>query len=148
MINLNINYKNKRSQKNYNKNTYNNNNNYLIGLYKNNNLLNKYKYNLQKNKNVRSFSSSANRFFTSAHLPYYSYKSLDRNHIYKKDKNLIKRDNNKKKLSSSKNNTKKNNSNLSNLITNCNLLKEKAYNVLSNYISLTEYIINNKKESK
>ena len=147
-ININYNYKNKRSHKNLNKNNNTNKNN-LIDIYKNHKPINKTKYNLPKSNNLRSFSSSANRFFPRCHLPYYSYISLDKNAIHRKDKKIINEDNNNKnKLLSSKNNIKKNNSNLNNLIMRCNLLKEKAYNILSNYISLTEYIINNKKESK
>ena len=143
LLNINVDYnmKSKRNNKNSNKKA-------LSGFKKNNNnYLNKYQYHFPTNNCLKCFSSSANRFFPHGHEQYESCISLTRNTLKsnKKDK--------QKKISDKKENNIKSSSpckknysspSLKNLITKCNLLKCKANNILSKYISLTEYIINNK----
>ena len=157
LINININYKNKnkRNNKNNNKNSNNNNSNKnsLSSFYKNYNQTKKYKYNFPTSNYLRCFSSSANRFFSHGHRQYESCISLTRNTISRKDKKLsIEKEDNAiyKSLLSSKLKSKHNfpSQNLKNLITKCNSLKERANKILSNYISLTEYVINIKNENK
>ena len=141
LLNINVNYniKSNRNNKNSNKKS-------LSGFKKNNNHLNKYHNNFQTNNYLKCFSSSANRFFKHGHDQYESCISLTRNTFKskKKDekKNFSEKSQNNIKSSSP---NKNNNSSLKNFITKCNLLKCKANNILSKYISLTENIISNSK---
>ena len=139
---ININTNNIKTKKN-NKNSHGKNSLSGIKNSHNNYIKNKNK-NFPTNKYLKCFSSSANRFFPHGHRQYESCISLTRttfkNKKNEKSINYKKKDN--LKLSSP---SKKNYSSPSfkNLITKCNLLKNKAYKILSNYISLTEYINNN-----
>ena len=146
LLNINIDYnmKSRRNNKNSNKKT-------LSGFKKNNNnYLNKYQYHFPTNNYLKCFSSSANRFFPHGHEQYESCISLTRNTFKsnkkERQKKSDKKQNNIKSSSPCKNNFSS--PTLKNLITKCNLLKSKANNILSNYISLTEYIINNSKKKQ
>lgn len=144
LININsINNKNKRNNK-YSSHIS------LSGFHKNSNSLNKYYYNFPTSNYLRCFSSSANRFFPRGHEQYESCISLTRTALKSKKKEKEKENNlsnknqaNLKSLSPFKN--KVSSPSLKNLIAKCNLLKKKANTILSNYISLTEYIENLKK---
>lgn len=109
-----------------------------------NNLNNKNKNNSTKNSDIRYFSSSPNRKYLRGSKKYELCLSLS--------KNDFKRKNSEKKISVKKQNNIKSNLNdfpeLKNLISKCNLLKDKANKILSNYISLTEKIINDSKTKK
>ena len=141
LININSsNEKNKRKYKYSNQIS-------LSGFHKNYNSLNKNNYNFPSSNYLRCFSSSANRFFPHGHEQYKSCISLTRTALKnkKREKNLSKK--NKcsiKSLSPFKKNISS--PSLQNLIKKCNLLKNKANTILSNYISLTESIINLKKK--
>ena len=132
-----------------NKNKKNNNSSYknsLTGLHKKNTNLIKNKYNFPTSNYLKCFSSSANRFFPHAHEQYESCISLTRTTLKsrkkEKDKYIATKKRDNIKLSSpSKNNYSS--ASFKNLVTKCNLLKNKANKILSNYISLTEYIIKN-----
>ena len=145
LININsVNNKNKRNNKYANQIS-------LSGFHKKTNNLNKYNYNFPTTNYLRCFSSSANRFFPRGHEQYESCISLTRTALKSKKKgkekesNLLKKNqSNLKSLSPYKN--KVSTPSLKNLITKCNLLKKKANTILSNYISLTEYVVNLKKQ--
>ena len=139
LVNLNLN--NKRNYKNTNINS-------LSGFSKNDTSLNKLKSNFSTS-NYINFGSSINRLFPHGHEQYQSCISLTRTNLKnkkkEKDKNLSEKnsDNIKSLLSNKKNISS---SSLNNLIMKCNILKNKTKNILSNYISLTEYISNLKKK--
>lgn len=143
LININTNNIKNKNKKN-NKSSYKNS---LTGLHKKNTNLIKNKYNFPPSNYLKCFSSSANRFFPHGHEQYESCISLTRTTLKSKkkdkEKNIIsnKKKDNIRLSSPSKNNYSS--PSLKNLITKCNLLKNKANKILSNYISLTEYIINN-----
>ena len=142
LLNINIDYnmKSKRNNKNSNKKT-------LSGFKKNNNnYLNKYQYHFPTNNYIKCFSSSANRFFPHGHEQYESCISLTRNTFKSNKKERQKKKTDKKQNNIRSSSPCKNNyssPSLKNLITKCNMLKCKANYILSKYISLTEYIINN-----
>lgn len=132
-INLNINNsKNKRNNKNQKGNNCLNINNYQYSFPTNNFI-----------KCIRCFSSSTNRGFRSGKGRYESYKLLPKKSSKNRKKEVIKltqrKDNNnfdnKKELSYSS-------TTLKDLIVKCNNLKIRANNILSNYISLAESLIN------
>lgn len=132
-INLNINNsKNKRNNKNQKGNNCLNINNYQYSFPTNNFI-----------KFIRCFSSSTNRGFRSGKGRYESYKLLPKKSSKNRKKEVIKltqrKENNnfdnKKELSYSS-------TTLKDLIVKCNNLKIRANNILSNYISLAESLIN------
>ena len=132
-INLNINNsKNKRNNKNQKGNNCLNINNYQYSFPTNNFI-----------KCIRCFSSSTNRGFRSGKGRYESYKLLPKKSSKNRKKEVIKltqrKENinldNKKELSYSS-------TALKDLIVKCNNLKIRANNILSNYISLAESLIN------
>ena len=132
-INLNINNsKNKRNNKNQKGNNCLNINNYQYSFPTNNFI-----------KCIRCFSSSTNRGFRSGKGRYESYKLLPKKSSKNRKKEVIKltqrkeniNHDNKKELSYSS-------TALKDLIVKCNNLKIRANNILSNYISLAESLIN------
>ena len=137
-INSNCNIKNTRNNKKSNKN-------FLSGFYKNN-CINKYQYNFPTSNYLKCFSSSAKRLFPHRHKQYESCISLTKNNFKTNinEKNLYspKHHNNITLSPSKKDFTSPS---LRNLIKKCNILKNKANNILANYISLTECIIKNSK---
>ena len=138
-INLNINNnKNKRNNKNQKCNNCLNINNYQYSFPTKNFM-----------KCIRCFSSSTNRGFRSGKGRYESYKLLPKKTSKNKKKEVI-------KLTQRKENNNHNNkkellytsTKLKDLIAKCNNLKSRANNILSNYISLTESLINNSNSAK
>ena len=132
-INLNINNnKNKRNNKNQKCNNCLNINNYQYSFPTNNFM-----------KCIRCFSSSTNRGFRSGKGRYESYKLLPKTTSKNRNKEVIKltqrkennNHDNKKEISYTT-------TTLKDLIAKCNNLKSRANNILSNYISLTESLIN------
>ena len=115
--------------------------NFLSICNNNSNLNNKY-FNLIKNSHMRCFSSSPNRQFPLGSKRYELCLSLSRKDLKKKKR--------EKKVVNKKSNENSNDINLNNknidpklkdFISKCDLLKNKANQLLSNYISLTEYLV-------
>ena len=132
-INLNINNnKNKRNNKNQKCNNCLNINNYQYSFPTNNFM-----------KCIRCFSSSTNRGFRSGKGRYESYKLLPKKTSKNRNKEVIKLT--QRKENNNHDNKKEisyNTTTLKDLIAKCNNLKSRANNILSNYISLTESLIN------
>lgn len=130
-ININNN-KNKRNNKNQKCNNCLNINNYQYSFPTNNFM-----------KCIRCFSSSTNRGFRSGKGRYESYKLLPKKTSKNRKKEVIKltqrkennNHDNKKELSYTS-------TTLKDLIVKCNNLKSRANNILTNYISLAESLIN------
>lgn len=130
-ININNN-KNKRNNKNQKCNNCLNINNYQYSFPTNNFM-----------KCIRCFSSSTNRGFRSGKGRYESYKLLPKKTSKNRKKEVIKlaqrkennNNDNKKELSYTS-------TTLKDLIVKCNNLKSRANNILTNYISLAESLIN------
>jgi len=130
-ININNN-KNKRNNKNQKCNNCLNINNYQYSFPTNNFM-----------KCIRCFSSSTNRGFRSGKGRYESYKLLPKKTSKNRKKEVIKlaqrkennNNDNKKELSYTS-------TRLKDLIVKCNNLKSRANNILTNYISLAESLIN------
>lgn len=130
-ININNN-KNKRNNKNQKCNNCLNINNYQYSFPINNFM-----------KCIRCFSSSTNRGFRSGKGRYESYKLLPKKTSKNRKKEVIKlaqrkennNNDNKKELSYTS-------TTLKDLIVKCNNLKSRANNILTNYISLAESLIN------
>jgi hypothetical protein len=134
-INLNINInnnKNKRNNKNQKSNNCLNINNYQYSFPTNNFM-----------KCIRCFSSSTNRGFRSGKGRYESYKLLPKKISKNRNKEVIKLT--QRKENNNHDNKKEisyNTTTLKDLIAKCNSLKSRANIILSNYISLTESLIN------
>ena len=126
------NNKNKRNNKNQKCNNCLNINNYQYSFPTNNFM-----------KCIRCFSSSTNRGFRSGKGRYESYKLLPKKTSKYRKKEVIKltqrkennNNDNKKELSYTS-------TTLKDLIVKCNNLKSRANNILTNYISLAESLIN------
>lgn len=126
------NNKNKRNNKNQKCNNCLNINNYQYSFPTNNFM-----------KCIRCFSSSTNRGFRSGKGRYESYKLLPKKTSKNRKKEVIKltqrkennNNDNKKELSYTS-------TTLKDLIVKCNNLKSRANNILTNYISLAESLIN------
>ena len=146
-INTNFNNKSKKNNKNFKKNS-------LSGFFHKNNFhIKKNKYKFPTSNGLKCFSSSANRFFPHGHIQYESCISLTRTTLTtlkskRKEKNILKQRKENIKPSSPLKNNNISSPSLRNLIEKCNLLKNKANKILSNYILLTEYAANNLKIQK
>ena len=146
-FNLNINNKNKRNNKNYNKNKSNYS---LLGFKKNNKSINhKFEnYFSSNNYYMRFLSSSPNRYIPHGKEKYESILSLSKsslnNRLKEKKKIFQKSEKNNTNIKSiiSKNSCKDNyfSTSKEDITNKCNYLKNKAYNILSNYISLIEHL--------
>ena len=134
-ININNN-KNKRNNKNQKSNNGLNINNYQYSFPTNNFM-----------KCIRCFSSSTNRGFRSGKGRYESYKLLPKKTSKNRKKEIIKLTQRKENYNYNYNHDNKKehsytSTTLKDLIVKCNNLKSRANNILSNYISLAESLIN------
>ena len=130
-ININNN-KNKRNNKNQKSNNGLNINNYQYSFPTNNFM-----------KCIRCFSSSTNRGFRSGKGRYESYKLLPKKTSKNRKKEVVKLTQRKENnYQDNKKEISYNTTTLKDLIAKCNSLKSRANNILSNYISLTESLIN------
>lgn len=126
------NNKNKRNNKNQKCNNCLNINNYQYSFPTNNFM-----------KCIRCFSSSTNRGFRSGKGRYESYKLLPKKTSKNRKKEVIKLTQRKENNNNdSKKELSYTSTTLKDLIVKCNNLKSRANNILSNYISLAESLIN------